>query len=91
MPTRRGARVEFSAEWYEALSQHVRILSMICEVVSWTKATSRNDPFSPAAPFNCHGPARPGHLSRHVLAGVARTSRAMTEIDRPIRLFLGVD
>src|SRR4051812_7265053 len=25
-----------------------------------------------------HGPARPGHLLRHVLMGMARTSRAMT-------------
>ena len=30
-----------------------------------------------AAPYR-HGPACPGHLSRQVLAGVARTNRAMT-------------
>ena len=37
-----------------------------------------------------HGPACPGQLSRHVLAAMARTRRAMTVIQRSVSSRLGM-
>ena len=42
--------------------------------------------FNPSRRHHRHGPARPGHLSRHVVAEVARTSRAMTNWTRKVAL-----